>query len=373
MHPDTHRHTQRHQKKIVLMGSGSFRRAGMEQRAGHPLGAEHRPEGLRQHPAGERRPRRSGRPRRQLWLQQPGAAPPDPQPEHSGRLIITHHKICLKNIFYPVSRSETFFLNIFYFIFFSGTSDSGARVQQSAGTGHRQTIGWGELPSYVYLTNQSDWSFNGAIHVFIYLTICILFWFLVICKIKNFKKSQIITSAWQEVMQHFQCVMWHVCHFASATTRTSGVHRGGDSFHLGTFTGSAWCPAQPRRSRPAFASPPRLATREGCPPRVSWSPLHTSILDSPQRGRSRYPLAVLCDHVSCFLWRLLCSPLWGAGWQFRRHVFGLVSRSALPSHKGPRPGLVGPPTNHCPVPYSPLDFCALFTLFWLQMVVSSFC
>lgn len=39
------------------------RRAGVEQRARHPLGAEHRPEGLRQHPAGERSPRSSGRPR----------------------------------------------------------------------------------------------------------------------------------------------------------------------------------------------------------------------------------------------------------------------------------------------------------------------
>lgn len=60
------------------------RRAGVEQRARHPLGAEYRPEGLRQHPAGERSPRSSGRPRRQLRLQQSGAAPPDPQPKHSG-------------------------------------------------------------------------------------------------------------------------------------------------------------------------------------------------------------------------------------------------------------------------------------------------
>lgn len=62
----------------------SSRRAGVEQRARHPLGAEHRPEGLRQHPAGERSPRSSGRPRRQLRLQQSGAAPPDPHPKHSG-------------------------------------------------------------------------------------------------------------------------------------------------------------------------------------------------------------------------------------------------------------------------------------------------
>lgn len=48
------------------------------------MGAEHRSEGLRQHPAGERSARSSGRPGRQLRLQQPGSAAPDPQPKHSG-------------------------------------------------------------------------------------------------------------------------------------------------------------------------------------------------------------------------------------------------------------------------------------------------
>lgn len=37
-----------------------------------------------------------------------------------------------------------------------------------------------------------------------------------------------------------------------------------------------------------------------------------------------------CLLFSLTLWRLLCSPLWGAGWQSWRHVFGLVSRSAIP-------------------------------------------
>lgn len=37
-----------------------------------------------------------------------------------------------------------------------------------------------------------------------------------------------------------------------------------------------------------------------------------------------------CLLFSPTLWRLLCSPLWGAGRQSWRHVFGLVSRSAMP-------------------------------------------
>lgn len=50
-------------------------------------------------------------------------------------------------------------------------------------------------------------------------------------------------------------------------------------------------------------------------------------------SRSSCPCCVwgafwLCLLFSLTLWRLLCSPLWGAGWQSWRHVFGLVSRSA---------------------------------------------
>lgn len=87
--PHTQNDTETHQCELnpallTCFGGVFSRRAGVEQRARHPLGAEHRPEGLRQHPAGERSPRSSGRPRRQLRLQQSGAAPPDPHPKHSG-------------------------------------------------------------------------------------------------------------------------------------------------------------------------------------------------------------------------------------------------------------------------------------------------
>lgn len=41
-------------------------------------------------------------------------------------------------------------------------------------------------------------------------------------------------------------------------------------------------------------------------------------------------LVLLAVLWPCLLFSLLCSALWGAGWQSWRHVFGLVSRSAMP-------------------------------------------
>lgn len=166
---------------------------------------------------------------------------------------------------------------------------------------------------------------------------------------------------------------WHfnLFLFVSVTTKTSVVHHGGGSSRPETSTVSVWCPDQQRLSLLVSASPRRPVTPGGCPPRVSARLIHstgtffflfgflysvcylivhdlwlwksssnTKVKSSSCAGRwekttaeqERLLRAVLwpCLLFSPTLWRLLCSPLWGAGWQSWRHVFGLVSRSDMP-------------------------------------------
>lgn len=136
-------------------------------------------------------------------------------------------------------------------------------------------------------------------------------------------------------------------------TKTSEAHRGGGSSLPGTSMVSVWCLDQQKHFLLASVSPQRPVTPEDCPPRVS--ALHFShmtlshfsslafkqnigyvcLLNREMKAShlgAGVPAPAVCeehsDCVSCSLWRLLCSPLWGAGWQSWRHVFGLVSRSA---------------------------------------------